>query len=186
VNNFSQAVAEATIEEDLKENGRNLNALDGKSGYVLAEQVAQKMDKLIAKCAGLQEKGKSCLRFKPNVQQALGNTLEQILAAMGANTGNGQGGRDGYALFNDDIALYGPNVELAGEQAGGRGETGQAAARRVERVTGDTRDAALKEVAIPGRVRLQPDAKFPLRYRDLVGEYFRVIAESQTENGGKK
>jgi hypothetical protein len=186
VNNFIKAVAEATIEEDLKENGRNLNALDGKSGYVLAEQVAQKMDKLIAKCAGLQEKGKSCLRFKPNVQQALGNTLQQILAAMGANTGNGQGGRDGYALFNDDIALYGPNVELAGEQAGGRGETGQAAARRVERVTGDTRDAALKEVAIPGRVRLQPDAKFPLRYRDLVGEYFRVIAESQTENGGKK
>jgi len=25
---------------------------------------------------------------------------------------------------------------------------------------------------------LQPDAKFPLRYRDLVGEYFRVMAET--------
>ncbi|HXR08409.1 MAG TPA: hypothetical protein VN765_13815 [Candidatus Acidoferrum sp.] len=32
-----------------------------------------------------------------------------------------------------------------------------------------------------GRVRLQPDAKFPLRYRDLVGEYFRAVAESQKE-----
>jgi hypothetical protein len=187
VNNFIKAVAEAKIEEDLSETGRNLTVLDGKSGYVLAQKAADKMDKLIAKCcAGLPQEAKSCLRFRPSVQQALGNTLEQILAAMGANTGNGQGGRDGYALFNDDIALYGPNVELAGEQAGGRGETGQAAARRAERVTGDTRDAALKQVAAPGRVRLQPDAKFPLRYRDLVGEYFRVIAESQTENGGKK
>jgi hypothetical protein len=31
-------------------------------------------------------------------------------------------------------------------------------------------------------VKLQPDAKFPLRYRELVGEYFRVMAESG--NGG--
>ncbi len=33
----------------------------------------------------------------------------------------------------------------------------------------------------PGRVRLPPDAKFPLRYRDLVGEYFKSVAESQKE-----
>ena len=35
----------------------------------------------------------------------------------------------------------------------------------------------------PGRVRLQPDAKFPLQYRELVGEYFRVMAESGKEGG---
>ena len=124
--------------------------------------------------------------FKPSVQQAMGNTLEQILAAMGAKPGNGQGGQDGYALFNDDVALYGPNVELAGEQGGGRRERGQAAARRAERVPGEARDPALKQAATPGRVRLQPDAKFPLRYRDLVGEYFRVIGESEREKGVKK
>jgi hypothetical protein len=33
-----------------------------------------------------------------------------------------------------------------------------------------------------GRVRLQPDAKFPLRYRELVGEYFRVMAETGKED----
>jgi len=53
-------------------------------------------------------------------------------------------------------------------------------------VSGEAHDPALKETAIAGRVRLQPDAKFPLRYRELVGEYFRVIAESEAENGGKK
>ena len=186
VNNFIKAVAEAKIEEDLNQNERNLAALDGKSGFALAQQAAEKMDKLVAHCRGLSDQGKMCLRFKPSVQQALGNTLEQILAAMGVG-GNGQGKEGGYALFNDDIALYGPNMELTGEQAGGRGETGHVASRRAERVTGEARDPALRQAeAVPGRVRLQPDAKFPLRYRELVGEYFRVIAESETENGGKK
>jgi hypothetical protein len=39
----------------------------------------------------------------------------------------------------------------------------------------------LAQPEAPGRVRLLPDAKFPLRYRDLVGEYFRAVAESQKE-----
>ncbi len=187
MNNFIKAVAEARIEEDLEQNEHNLAGLDGRAGYLLAEQAAQKMDRLISKCGGLEGQGKMCLRFKPSVQRALGNTLEQILAAMGANSGgNGQGNQGGYALFNDDIALYGPNVELAGQQAGGRGETGPTATRRAERVTGEARDPGLKQTDVTGRVRLQPDAKFPLRYRDLVGEYFRVIAESETENPGKK
>jgi hypothetical protein len=186
VQKFIDAIAEAKIEEDLTQNEKNLSAQDGKAGYTLAQQAAEKMDRLISKCNGLQPNGKMCLRFKPSVQKALGDTLEQILAAMGANKGNGQGGKDGYGMFNDDVALYGPNVELAGEQAGGRGETGQAAVRRAERVASDSKDSGLTQVTVPGRVRLQPDAKFPLRYRDLVGEYFRVIAESEAQSGGKK
>jgi hypothetical protein len=186
VDEFIQAVAEAGIEEDLKDNTRNLSALDGKSGYALALQAAEKMDRLIGKCRGMPGDAKSCLRFKPSVQEALGNTLEQILAAMGVKPGSGQGGQDGYALFNDDVALYGPNVELAGEQGGGPRERGQAGARRAESVPGGARDPALNQPATPGRVRLQPDAKFPLRYRDLVGEYFKVIGESEREKGTGK
>ncbi len=186
VEKFVQAVAEAGIEEDLRNNAHNLSVLDGKSGYALAQQAAEKMDRLISKCQGMPEDAKTCLHFKPSVQQAMGNTLEQILAAMGAKPGKGQGGQDGYALFNDDVALYGPNVELAGEQGGGPRERGQAAARRAERVPGEARDPALRQAATPGRVRLQPDAKFPLRYRDLVGEYFKVIGESEREKGVKK
>jgi hypothetical protein len=36
-----------------------------------------------------------------------------------------------------------------------------------------------------GRLRPQADARFPLRYRELVGEYFRAIAESEAAEGGK-
>ncbi len=186
VERFIQAVEDAKIEVDLTESGKNISLLDGKAGYLLAQQAADKMDKLISKCNGLQQQGKMCLRFKPSLQQALGSTLEQILAAMGAGQGSGQGGQDGYGMFNDDLALYGPNVELAGEQAGGRGPSGPAGTRRAEVLAGQTRDPSLKQAATPGRVRLQPDAKFPLRYRDIVGEYFRAIAESDTARGGSK
>ncbi len=190
VNEFIEAVSNAKIEEDLEQNGRNLGALDGKNGQFLAQQVAEKMDKLIAKCRGLPGTGATCLRFKPSVQQALGNTLQQILAAMGAypgsKTGNGEGGQNGYAMFNDDVALYGSNVELAGNQAGGRGDTGFAASPRAERVPGASQDPTLKPMSAPGRVRLQPDARFPLRYRELVGEYFKVIGETDSEREGSK
>jgi len=185
VNEFINAVADAKIQEDLEASGQGLSALDGKSGFSLAERAVEKMDRLISKCGGLPGKAKMCLRFKPSVQQALGSTLEQILAAMGANTGSGEGGQDGYGLFNDEVALYGPGVELAGEQAGGRRDKPDAGAvRRAERVAGQSPDSALNPAAASGRVRLQPDAKFPLRYRELVGEYFRVIAESEAKHGG--
>ena len=187
VDKFIHAVGEAGIEEDLKNNARNLSLLDGKAGYALAQQAAEKMDRLISKCQGMPGNAKSCLRFAPKVQQAMGSTLEQILAAMGASSmGNGEGGQDGYGLFNDDVALYGPNIDLAGEQGGGRPRSGQAAAQRAERVPGQGHDPALKPNAAPGRVRLQPDAKFPLRYRELVGDYFKVIGESEREKGASK
>ena len=186
VNKFLGAVAEVKIEPDLKECSRLLGDLDGKKGAPLAQTVAENMDKLIAKCSGLPKKANEglCLHFQPKIQ--LGKTLEQILAAMGANSGNGQGGKDGYALFNEDVALYGPNMELAGEQAGGREDRSTTGSRRAERLAGDAREPGLKSPETPGRVRLQPDAKFPLKYRELVGEYFRAIAESEAETGEKK
>ena len=186
VENFIKAVADAQIEQDLAQNCRNLEVLNGKSGYQLAQEAAEKMDALISKCSGLPGKAKMCMRFKPSLQQSLGNTLEQILAAMGAKPGDGQGGPDGYGLFNDDVALYGPNVELAGSQAGGRGQTGEAPSRGSAQISGPSRDNTLPQPAVAARARLQPDARFPLRYRELVGEYFKVIAESEAEKGGTK
>jgi hypothetical protein len=139
------------------------------------------MRRLIGEC-NMSGQGKQSLtaRFQPKLcKPGLGNSLEQILSALGA--GNGENGRDGYGLFNESLALYGPNARLAGEQAGGQGETGSSNSRTSTAMGGDASDAGLPPPEAPGRVRLQPEAKFPLRYRDLVGEYFRVIAESEKE-----
>jgi uncharacterized protein YdcH (DUF465 family) len=178
VNDFLEAIAQAKIEMALTDASSALKELEAAGGYLLAQQAADKMDALISKCTS-QKPGlaQQCLRFQPKISQGMGNTMQQILAAMGVNSGQGDGGRDGYSLFNEAMALYGPSMELAGAQAGGRNDRSGAGARGSERVTGDSQDEGLPATATTARLRLQPDAKFPLRYREVVGEYFRVIAE---------
>ena len=185
VASFIDAVKQAKIEDDLASASKALGEPDAMTGHALAQIAAEKMDKLIARCEQqMPGQARQCLRFQPKLQTGLGNTLEQILAAMGV--GNGDGGRDGYGLFNDDVALYGPNAEVAGEQAGGRNDRGGTTSARGERLGPDTGDGPGKTPEMAGRVRLRPDAKFPLRYREVVGEYFRAIAESEVNEGGVK
>jgi len=183
VQKFLQAVTEAKIEQDLADAFNALGQPDTVTGHGLAQRAAENMAKLVGQCDGMPNDAQQSLtaRFQPKlVKPGLGNTLAQILAALGV--GQGQEGRDGYSLFNEDVGLYGPNVELAGEQAGGKGQpAGRGQAGRNQQLAGDTADAALPPPEGPGHVRLQTDAKFPLRYRDIVGEYFRVIAESEKE-----
>jgi hypothetical protein len=182
VNKFLFDVAAAKIEKFLAGATEALGVPDTVNGHVLAKLAAEKMRELIGECNGVGAQGKQDLtaRFKPKLSKpGLGNSLEQILSALGV--GNGENGRNGYGLFNESLALYGPDAQLAGEQAGGQGETGSSQSRSGAPMAGDARDAGLPPPEAPGRVRLQPDAKFPLRYRDLVGEYFRVIAESEKE-----
>jgi hypothetical protein len=182
VNRFISAVEDAKIEQDLAGATEALGIPDTATGHALAQSAAEKMRKLIGECNGMNQQGNQSLtaRFQPKLcKPGLGHSLEQILGALGV--GNGQNGRDGYSLFNESLALYGPNAQLAGEQAGGQGETGSSRSRTSTPMGGDARDPGLPPPEAPGLVRLQPDAKFPLRYRDLVGEYFRVIAESEKE-----
>jgi hypothetical protein len=193
VSKFLQAAADSKIEDLLAECVRLLSALDGKSGSAQAQEAADRMDRLIARCSasGLLGDARQCLSFWPKLSESLGGTLEQILQAMGVNPdgkggkGNGQSGQDGYSLFDNDVALYGPSMDLAGQQAGGQGDTGQSISRNPERVRGSAPEAGRPPGVTPGRVRPQPDARFPLRYRDVVGGYFKAIAESQTEGDQK-
>ncbi|MGA2173579.1 MAG: hypothetical protein ABSH38_01215 [Verrucomicrobiota bacterium] len=181
VNKFLSDVAAAKIEKYLAGATEALDIPDLVNGHALAKLAAEKMRELIGEC-NASGSGRQSLtaRFQPKLcKPGLGNSLEQILSALGA--GNGENGRDGYGLFNESLALYGPNAQLAGEQAGGQGETGSSNSRTSTAMDGDASDAGLPPPEAPGRVRLQPEAKFPLRYRDLVGEYFRVIAESEKE-----
>ena len=182
VNDFLQAARDLKIAETMAAASLRLDVPDARAGFALATAAAAQMDQLIARCNGMGPEGSQALaaRFAPTLKKpGLGNTLGQVLAALGA--GQGQGGKDGYGLFNEDVALYGPNVQLTGEQAGGRGESGGNTSRRAQQMAGGAPDPGLSPPAAPGRVRLLPDAKFPLRYRDLVGEYFRAVAESQKE-----
>ena len=159
VQSFLQAVAEAGIERDLTNAADALDEPNGLTGHALALVAAEKMDKLILHCRGMPPEGRQIhtARFQPRLSKpGIGNTVEQILAALGA--GNGQNGRDGYALFNEAVALYGPNVELAGDQAGGRGNDGGKEGTRVSQVAGDARDSGAPAAGTP-RPRQVADRK---------------------------
>lgn len=182
VKNFVLAVVDAKIEDYLVNAAKTLDEPDTATGHMLAQMAADEMAKLVGRCNGLGDQSQQCstAHFKPKLTNpGLGETLQQIMAAL--NSGNGQGGRDGYGLFNEDVALYGPNVELAGEQAGDRGETGGNGMPPAAVLARDAADTEPPSNEPPGHVKLQPDTKFPLRYRDLVGEYFRVMAETGKE-----
>jgi hypothetical protein len=177
VNELLTAAANLEIDKELLAAVEKLAALNPRDAHPPATAAAEKMAQLIDEAQKMPGDAQAALRFKPGLQQALGRTVEQILGAMGV----GEGDRDGYRLFDEDVALYGPNVEMAGQQVG-RGAAGDdAKGTGRERLTGAARDPEVKRPDVPARVRLQPDAKFPLRYRELVGEYFRAIAESGEE-----
>ena len=182
VQEFLKNVADAKIDQDMADALKNLVERDHGSGYALAQLAADKMDKLLSKCKSLPQQGKQCAtaRFQPKLSKRAGSSLGQILAAMGSN-GGGEGG-SGYGLYGEDTALYGPDMELAGQQSGGRreGSQGSGRGRVVASVAGDSAVPGLIAPGSPGRVRLQPDAKFPIKYRDLVGDYFKSIAEAAT------
>lgn len=190
VSNFTNAIAESKVDQDLTDAAKAIGDQDGSKGYESALAAAEKLDQLVAKVNSgqMQSAAQQALRFRPRVMQSMGNTLGQILAAMGygKGQGQGQGGQDGYGLFNEDAALYGPSMELAGEQTGGRNDNLARRTPGASRLTTGSNEPGGMAPATAGRVRLQPDAKFPLRYRDLVGEYFRAIAESASQEGENK
>ena len=181
VKNFTKAVADEKIPDYLTLASTFLGSMDAVNGHNAADSAATRMDKLIAKCNSMGKKPGQCMHFQPKIQQAIPGTLQQILSAMRGQTGSGEHGQSGYSLFNNDVGIYGPQMELAGEQAGAKrgGDNGSGSGRAGERLTANANDPSLPPPRAPGRVRLQTDAKFPLRYRELVGEYFRAIAESQ-------
>jgi predicted nuclease with TOPRIM domain len=179
VGQFMGMVNNLAIQRDLDAAAELLAGLDGRAGYWRARQAAEKMEQLVKKveAMNLVGVGGECLIFQPTLQSSLGNTLAQVLGAM---RGGGGSGGAGYGLYGDDVGLYGPEVQLTGQQ-GGRTDrpTREAKAEGTEAAGADATDTRVPQAKGPLRIRLQRDAKFPLRYRDLVGEYFRAVAESQ-------
>jgi hypothetical protein len=181
VREFLDAVADAKIPADLADAAQKLGGLDGPGGHPVAQRAWEKMDALLEKLEPGQvgQAGQGGMRFAPAVMRAMGGTLAQIMQAMNGR-GQGGGGGSGSGLFGEDVGLYGPDMQLAGQQQTGPGDeqTGATAAA-TPAASGDGDDPALTRTDATTTVRLQRDARFPLRYRDLVGDYFRAVAETE-------
>ena len=185
---FVEAVRSAGIAGDLEAASEGFAGLDGKEACPAAERALEKMEALVRKCSPSGGMGIPAFSptFQPSLAESMSSSVAQILSAMGMGSGPGSGGGSGgYGAFAEDVALYGPHAamaggagELAGGGAGGGPEGAEGRAGGFRRDATDARDPALGDPAPPARVRLERDARFPLRYRELVGEYFRVMAET--------
>ena len=115
----------------------------------------------------------------------MGNTIAQLLAAMGMGSGmGGNGGMGGYGM----VGLYGGLPDMFGQ--GGRvrrrprgrrppggGANGRSRTARIP--TRRSRD----ELFAPGAAGGAGEGAVPVRYRRQVGQYFQRVAEETEESG---
>lgn len=181
---FVQAVQDAEIQKELNAAAEKFSAHNGFAGHVAAKSAAEKMEALVAKCDAMSGEGlgaaANCLKFQPSLCALSNSALAQILASLKSGGGASEGA--GYGLMGNNLGLYGPDVHLAGTQGGGGGERAQseqsgAAEHGLSATNAD--DPILSPAVGSAKVRLQRNAKFPLRYRQLVGDYFKAISEAQ-------
>jgi hypothetical protein len=178
---FCEAVRQRQIPEELSNADSSFAAMDGSNAYSFAMSAHEKMQSLIAQIESIPGTGQECLQFQPTVAAALGNTLDQIMAALGSGTGSGSA--NGYGLFGEGVSLYGQGFDLP-EPAEGRGERDALAGEHRESddaAASNAEDPALPADTRPARVSIQENVPFPLSYRELVGEYFRAVAEDESE-----
>ncbi|MFW6108278.1 MAG: hypothetical protein ACOC8D_00545 [bacterium] len=167
--------------DDLAEASDEFGRLRGRFGYPPARDAARKMDELVQEVRPMQGQGRAALRFQPSLQA--GQSLKQMLARMLGAGEFGRGSQGGYAMAPQEYGLYGPDFEMP--HGGGRGpDTARSGpGRDVEHIT-DASDPADPDLDLPearGHVSLVPNVRYPLRYRRLVGDYFRAIADAQSE-----
>lgn len=183
---FLQAVDKLDIQTDLNQAVENWQELKGNRAYIFCKTGAEKMQKLLQHSGDIGQQGKACLQFMPIIKNGRGNALEQLLHSMQGLEENGSD-NDGYGMYDENVGLYGPDVQLPGTtEEYGDGDEGSAK-HSVYRIEGTERDNLTpeKDKGPKKDVKLIDGVEFPLRYRQLVGDYFKAIAESEQKETGK-
>jgi hypothetical protein len=149
-------------------------------GHKKAQEAADILKKFLKECKNCGNCGGKCLKFQPSLCRGLGNTIEQMLAAMGMGSGMGDGsGMNGFG----QTGLYGglPPEQGNPNEASSRGE---GYSNRESGPPIRNRDnASPDELFAPGAAAGANEGGVPVRYRRQVGQYFQRVAEETGESG---
>src|SRR5262249_46303866 len=90
----------------------HLAALEGSDSHTSAQKAADIMNRFISRCSGMNGEAGNCLKFHPNLGQAMAATAQQLLAEAGLSQGSkqGMGIGDGYSSQRtslENVGLYG-------------------------------------------------------------------------------
>ena len=160
-------------------------------GYEKAKQAADILAKFLSQCHGMGNCAGNRLTFHPSLCNSLGNSVAQLLAAMGGQGSGGGGfGMSGFGMGGAEgsIGLYGGLPAMFGRD----GERGDAQEVRAASGAGQGRgsphgenpdEAGADEKFAPGAAAGASEGSVPPRYRRQVGQYFQRIAEETGETG---
>jgi hypothetical protein len=159
-----------------------LSEFAGTRAYTSAKEAADVLERFLKRCQsedGIAGQCRGAIVFQPVLAQCMGNTLSQLLAAMGLGSGSGFGGMGGYGAYG----LYGQMAGMSGMGMGqwGRrtnGPAGRGPASGGSAAAGDNPDARRSaDASASGAATAGADALVPVRYRRNVGQYFQRLSE---------
>jgi hypothetical protein len=158
-----------------------LSEFAGTRAYTSAKEAAEILEKFLKRCQaedGIAAQCRGAIVFQPMLAQGMGNTLSQLLAAMGLGSGSGFGGAGGLGAYG----LYGQMAGMSGLGTGplGHRQTGGAGRGPLSggAAGGENPDAASPaDVSASAAATAGSDAPVPVRYRRNVGQYFQRLSE---------
>jgi hypothetical protein len=174
---FADLVRLSGAGEAMLECETGLASFTGTDAHVGAQKAADMLEQFLAKGKAMDGEGRACLKFQPGLEQALGNTIDQLLGEAGLG-GSGPGS-NGYSMRRsalNNVGLFGalPGVEERSGKGSGDGKPGRGAGQKLAGshddgsvITGQNLRTAAGTAA----------EGVPPRYRSRVGAYFQRIAE---------
>lgn len=188
---FAKAVRQSPAQEQMRDARNAMAAFDGERAAGRSAAAADTLEEFISQCNGMGEEGTMCLSFQPKLAAAMGQTVQQLLAAastsLGLGNGFARGAGSGYGTTRStlqNVGLYGSvpvQSSAAAEAGGGSADRGAATDGR----------SALPGAGAASRFNITwrmsacgaVDVPVPAQYRDRVSEYFRRVAD-ELGNGG--
>jgi hypothetical protein len=184
---FARDVRGSGAAEAMAEAESALADFAGTRGHEAAQNAAAILEKFIGRCKGglAGQAAGACLKFRPSLSEGLGNTLAQLLAEAGLQSGDGTGGGDGYSSRRgtlDNVGLYGSLPALGGGDGRQSRDRWAGPARGARGGRSESARPSGPEAEAKRGAAGAADALVPAPYRRRVAEYFQRIAD---ETGGK-
>jgi hypothetical protein len=154
----------------------------GTRGHDKAKEADAILQRFLKRCGGMGAGCQGALVFQPTLSRCLGNTVAQLLAAMGFGSGSGAGG---YGA----MGLYGDMGGMSGQGSGQFGDPGLHGGGRGAYHGGTPAGGANPDVFSAGDLRAvgaataAGDAAVPVLYRRSVGQYFQRLSEELDDRG---
>jgi hypothetical protein len=181
---FAKDVRASGAAEALAESEAALADFAGTKALDKASEAARILMGFVKRCEGDGDMLAECrgaLIFQPMLASGLGNTVAQLLAAMGfGQKMGGMGGRGMMGLYGDTAGMSGlGSGEFGNPHEGSSGRGDEASTQGIG--GGDIKMAGAGEAEASGAAAAASEAGVPLRYRRAVRQYFQRLSDELGE-----